>query len=137
MKSIKTKFFIEKCCSGFNFIAMGIWWFSQEHNWNLFGVDVILGAVIIVNFILQVIVIPKLRFEPVDEMTRKHELRAQAATYNALCMVVSLFGLICIANKTMISFHLSWTHLFIASGVLQIIEYICFLLIERSDDLIE
>lgn len=141
MKSIKTKFFIEKCFSGVNFIALGIWWFSREHNWNLWSVDVILGAVIIVNFLLQTIIMPKLRFEPVDEMTKSHEQRSQAITYTTVCMILSLLGLLCIINKTIrtlfFSLRLSWTYLFVALGIMQIVEYINFLLIEGSADPIE
>lgn len=141
MKSIKTKFFIEKCFSGFSFIAIGIWRFSLEHSWNLWWVDVILGAIMIGNLLLQCFGIPRMHFEPVDEMTINHECRAEAATYNAVCLLLSILGLICMANKGMrnliFSFNISWTYLFITLGVLHIIEYIIFLWIERSDDLIE
>lgn len=141
MKSIKTKYFIEKFLSGFSFIALGIFHFSQEHSWNLLWVDVILGIIIIANFLLNCCGIPRLHFEPVDEMTENHELRAQAATYTAFCFLLMVLGLICMASKSMrsliFSFNISWTYLFIVIGILQIIEFFIFLWIERSVDLIE
>lgn len=141
MKSIKTKYFIEKCFSGLNFIALGIFEFSVEHNWNLLVLDVILGAIIIVNFVFQCVFIPTQHFEPEDEMTKQHEWRAQAATYSGFCVLITILGLLCLVIKSMrnliFSIHISWTYLFITLGILQIIEFVCFLCIERSDDLIE
>lgn len=141
MKSIKTKFFIEKCFSGINFIALTIFYVSLEHNWNIWWLDVILGVIIVINFLFQCVGIPRMHFEPVDEMTRNHELRAQAATYNTLSVLITALGLLCLINKQIRSFifsiSISWMYLFIVLGILQIIEYIIFLQIERGDDLIE
>lgn len=141
MKSIKTKFFIEKCLSGFNFIVLGVFYYSVEHDWNLWWLDVILGAIIIVNFVFQCFFIPTQRFEPVDEMTKQHEQRAQAATYSGFCLLITILGLLCLVIKSLrkliFSIHISWVYLFIILGILQIIEFICFMCIERSDDLIE
>lgn len=141
MKSIKTKFFIEKCLSGFNFIVLGIFYYSVEHDWNLWWLDVILGAIIIVNFVFQCFFIPTQRFEPVDEMTKQHEQRAQAATYSGFCLLITVLGLLCLIIKSLrkliFSIHISWVYLFIILGILQIIEFICFMCIERRDDLIE
>lgn len=140
MKSIKTKFFIEKFFYGLNAFSLGIWQYAMEHNRDSWWIDLICGIVILGYFIFHFIVSPKLRFEPVDEMTKNHEHRAQAAVYIALCTILSLFGVLCLAVKRlrfMVSFNLSWTHLFVILGFLQIAEYICFLLIERSGDTIE
>lgn len=74
-------------------------------------------------------------------MTKQHEWRAQAATYSGFCLLITILGLLCLVIKSMrnliFSIHISWTYLFITLGILQIIEFVCFLCIERSDDLIE
>lgn len=141
MKSIKTKYFIEKCLFGFNFIACGVFYYSIIHSWYLWWLDLILGAIIIVNFVFQCLFIPTQHFEPVDEMTKQHEWRAQAATYSGFCLLITVLGLLCVVSKNIrnlvFSIHINWIYLFIILGILQIIEFVCFICIERRDDLIE
>lgn len=142
MKSIRTKFFIEKCFAGLNFLAIARLQYSLDHDRDLGWVELfVLGALILGYFVFSFFINPRLHYEPVDEMTRAHECKAQAATYNGLCAVLALFGLICMVNKGirkyLFSFGLSWTSLFIVLGILQVIEYLLFLRIESSGDPIE
>ena len=71
-------------------------------------------------------------------MTKMHEYRAQAAVYNGVCVLLALFGLLCLWNKMVrgivSSVGFSWTYLFLALGILNIVEYILFLVIESSGD---
>lgn len=99
MKGIRTKFFLEKCFAGLNFIALGIWLYSLEQGWDLVWLDFLLGIVIIGYFIFLFIIGPKLHYEPEDEMTRSHERRAQAATYNMVCKLLALLGLLCMLSR--------------------------------------
>lgn len=138
MKSIKTKFFLEKCFAGVNFLAIALFWYSLEQEWNLWWVNAIAGAVILGYLIFVCFVNSRIHYEPEDEMTKMHEYRAQAAVYNGVCVLLALFGLLCLWNKMVrgivSSVGFSWTYLFLALGILNIVEYILFLVIESSGD---
>ena len=141
MKSIRTKYFMEKCFAGLNFLAIALLWYSLEQEWNLWWAYVIAGAIILGYFIFTCFLNSKIHYEPVDEMTKMHEYKAQAATYNAFCVLLALFGVLCLLNKTMrslvFSFQLSWTYLFLVLGILHVVEYLLFLKIESSGDVID
>lgn len=141
MKSIKTKFFLEKCFAGLNFLAIAFVWYSLEQEWNLWWLDIIAGVIILGYFIFICFLNSRIHYEPVDEMTRMHECKAQAAVYNGVCVLLALFGLLCLWNKTMrgwvSSVGFSWTYLFLALGILNVVEYLLFLVIESSGDVIE
>lgn len=141
MKEIKTKYFVKKCFAGLNFLAIGIWSYSIENDWNIWWVDAILGMIIVSYFVFDAFIIPKMRFEPEDEMTKQHEYRAQVATYSAFSVVLAVTGVLGLVSMSTgvfkLSFRLSWVHVFIVLGILQVVEYISFLLIEKSGDVIE
>ncbi len=141
MKSIRTKYFLEKCLAGLNFLAIGMQQQSLSEGWDSGLMMVICGIFILGYFVYQFILAGRLKFEPEDEMTRRHEVKAQAGVYDMLCIVLALVGLVCICStgfrEILYSIPVSWAYAFYLLGVLQIIEYIVFLLIERTGDPIE
>ncbi|MDO4168029.1 MAG: hypothetical protein Q4D32_11565 [Eubacteriales bacterium] len=137
MKSIRTKYFLEKCLAGLNFLAIGL----QQHiayreGWDSLWIPVC-GMVILGYVVYQNILSGRMKFEPEDEMTKRHEDKAQAGVYKLLCILLAVVGLICMFNAAfrgkLYSMPFSWMYLFYLLGILQIIEYIVFLLIERYE----
>ena len=142
MKNIKTKFFLEKCLKGLNFIVIGLHcYYTFVLNRDFDVVRLLFFILIIGSLILDSVVLPKLQFEPVDEMTKVHEQRAQAATYNAICVTLALLGVVCMISRKLrnmfLALPLNWSYLFIVLGLLQMAEYIYFLKIEKSGDMID
>lgn len=130
---------MDKCFTGLDFLAIALLYYSWDY-WKLWWVEVIAGIVIL-GYCSSYLWNSKIQYEPVDEMTKEHECRAQAATYNGLCVILSIIGLLCMCSKPirslLFSFELSWPFLFLLLGVLQILEYFVFLWIESSGDAIE
>lgn len=142
MKNIETKFFMEKCLKGLNYIVMGLHcYYTYVLNRDFDVVTLLFSILIIGSLILDSVVLPKMQFEPVDEMTKAHEQRAQAATYNAICVMLALLGIVCMVSKKFrsmfLAMPLNWSGLFIALGLLQMAEYMFFLKIEKSGDIID
>lgn len=138
MKSIKTKFFLEKCLAGLNFIAIGLTYSIKQMPIPL---GILLGMIVIMYCVFQLGMKNKIPFEPEDEMTILHEQRAQAAIYNGICIILAVLGLLCLFrqsfSKLLFSFALQWPYLFFVLGILQIVEFFIFIMIERQGDPIE
>lgn len=139
MKSIKLKFFLEKCFNGIFFVLIGILEYLDYEKVNhIIPVLTVIAALIFLGVNL---ILPRFKFEPEDEMTREHENRSQAATYNILTIGLMLFALVCLCitsvKETNIDFVFNWAYAYFLFGGLQIIEYISFLWIEKKGDSIE
>ena len=141
MRSIGTKFFLEKVLFGLDMVALGIVHQSIAEGWDSPLIMLISGSFVLAYLVFDFWLIDKIEFEPVDEMTKKHEYKAQAATYMLVCKILCIFGLACMINSALrslvYSLHFSWWYTFYLIGVLQIIEYIVFIGIERRGDPIE
>lgn len=139
MKSIKLKFFLEKCFNGILFILIG---FFQYYDYDVSsGIIPVLMVVAAIFFMGVNLILPRLKFEPEDEMTRKHESQAQALTYNLLTIGLMILALVCLCvtsyKQKDISFAFNWAYVCFIFGGLQVIEYISFMWIEKKGDRIE
>lgn len=141
MKSIRTKYFLEKCLAGLNFLAIGLQeQIARSKGWDSLWIPVC-GIVVLGYVVYQCILSERMKFEPEDEMTKRHEYKAQAEVYKMLCILLALVGLFCTFSigfrRNLYSIPFSWECVFYLLGILQIIEYVVFLLIERNGDPIE
>lgn len=141
MSSIGTKFFLEKVLFGLDMVALGIVHQSIAGGWDSLFVMLFTGCFIWAYLVFDFWLIDKIKFEPVDEMTKKHEYKAQAETYMLVCRILCIFGLACMIIPALRNFvhslHISWWYTFYLIGILQIVEYIVFIRIERRGDPIE
>lgn len=141
MSSIRVKFFLEKVLFGLDMVALGIVQQAIAGGWDSPLVMLLTGSVILAYFVFDFRLIDKIKFEPVDEMTKQHEYKAQAGTYMLGCKILGIFGLACMISSDLriivYSLHFSWWYIFYLMGILQIVEYMVFIGIERRGDPIE
>lgn len=135
MKSIKTKLFVDKFLTGILYLIIGLSVFF-EHIMSEKSI-VFFSVVLLLLLAFQILILPRMNFEPEDEMTVLHEKEAQALSFRVLFLVIAIINIIAVFttglnSKQHLAIDFKWQYMCIVLGMFEIMEYASFIHIERT-----
>ena len=135
MKSIKMKLFVEKFLTGILYLIIGFSVFF-EHIMSKKCI-VFFSVLLLVLLAFQIFVLPRMNFEPEDEMTVLHEKEAQALSFRVLFLVVAIINILAVfitglKSEQHIAIDFKWQYMCIVLGIFEIMEYASFIHIEST-----